>query len=388
MKTISKIKCMLTCLLLCIAGNLWAQDVFVLVTDASEIKDKDEIIFVEPSRAYALSVDQQEKRRGITNFSVNGDVFNIINNNIQRFTVRTANPTKDVIVYAFYDGNGFLTCSGSAKDLTTEISSSGDITYNSTKNKKLWWTISKPKVIELGVQFQVKNYSASYYIEYYAPQNCFSSYSSGANKDPFIFKKVSSSDLQTRAVKNSLGTICLNRKATISGTAYSVAGKVISNNEPTSIVLKEVGSVIEAGVPYIYYTKDTELLIAMSGNEVSSATTSNGLIGTFASVKIQNNTDFYCILTQNKLAHCGTDCVVGAYKAYFDLRQMDEYTPSGAKPRFILTQDGVVDAIEALPSSSDSPAIYSITGTKTTQMTKGINIVKHADGTVTKVLKR
>lgn len=363
---------MLTCLLLCIGGNLWAQEVFVKVTSLDELKNNDEVIFVDKSEQYAMS-KQESTYRSRTSVTINKNTCIVdANSEIQVLTLR-----KNSSTFGFYTGQGYLykSSSASSNDLITSNPSSSTPTGNQR------WVLS----IDEDYLFSIKNYnSSSFFLQYNRSSPRFSSYS-GRQENIYIFKKASSSKL-TRDTNNTLGTICLSQNAIINCTAYSVAGKVSGEEK---VILKEEGNVLEAGVPYIFYSANKHLEAIQYGTPVESPKTkNNGLIGTFTSVTIPKNTTNYCILTQNKLAHCGTGCKVGANRAYFDLSQMTEYTPSGAKPRFILTQDGVVDAIEALPSSSDSPAIYSITGTKTTQLTKGINIVKHADGTVTKVLKR
>lgn len=376
---------MLTCLLLCIGGNLWAQEVFVKVTSLDELQNNDEVIMVNKDKQYAMSTEQKTNTRAVVEIDVKDDVILLQDNNTNVQVLKLKTTTiKQTKLYAFYTGRGFLYPSANTYLLTNTL---GENTTLNDENKSILWKFTK---INSNGQIQIQNYNTTqHYLQYYGGSTGSSIeskfFACRTGSDCLIYKKVPSSK-STRDTNNTLGTICLSQNAIINCTAYSVAGKV-SNEE--KVILKEEGNVLEAGVPYIFYSANKHLEAIQYGTPVESPKTkNNGLIGTFTSVTIPEKTTNYCILTQNKLAHCGTGCTVGANRAYFDLSQMTKYTPSGAKPRFILTQDGVVDAIEALPSSSGSPAIYSITGTKTTQMTKGINIVKHADGTVTKVLKR
>ena len=80
------------------------------------------------------------------------------------------------------------------------------------------------------------------------------------------------------------GTICLPYAVAAEDMAgaefFSIAGKIMKDGEPQSIVLNQV-TTLEAGVPYIFSATSDKLIAAYSGKAVAVAEEANGLIGSF-----------------------------------------------------------------------------------------------------------
>jgi hypothetical protein len=93
---------------------------------------------------------------------------------------------------------------------------------------------------------------------------------------------------------------------------------------PNYVQLEEVGA-LEAGRPYIFVPNDQEnesVLRAIYRNKEAVANSevndeeNNGLYGTFSQVVKDGTSELIYILNSNKIRRCGTNCTVGANKAY------------------------------------------------------------------------
>ncbi|MDE5840256.1 MAG: hypothetical protein K2H49_04985, partial [Muribaculaceae bacterium] len=74
--------------------------------------------------------------------------------------------------------------------------------------------------------------------------------------------------------------------------------------------------------------------------------------------------------------------IVG-YTYYTDNGDYNDQTTPAYYITYVIT-DGKDNAVDQVSSAADSESIYSIDGTAKSALTKGINIIRHADGTVTK----
>ena len=150
-----------------------------------------------------------------------------------------------------------------------------------------------------------------------------------------VLEYLNNADTYTRTVTaGNFGTICLPRASasTEGATFYRAVGKILDgSSSPTDVVIEEVAS-LEAGVPYVFESSASEISVTMTGAQVLTPATANGLIGSFVLAPIANNANYY-ILQNNELKpqNAGTN-FVGANRAYFDLSAMSVYDPSEVSP--------------------------------------------------------
>lgn len=137
------------------------------------------------------------------------------------------------------------------------------------------------------------------------------------------------------------GTICLPYAVAAEDMAgaefFSIAGKVLKDGEPQSIVLEQV-TTLEAGVPYIFSATSDKLIAAYSGKAVAVAEEANGLIGSFEGQDVAEG--MYLISAQNKVQLCGKGCKISGNRAYIDMNKVPEYSGEvGVNQRLISFED-------------------------------------------------
>lgn len=141
--------------------------------------------------------------------------------------------------------------------------------------------------------------------------------------------------------KSDYGTICLPYAVAAEDMAgaefFSIAGKVLKDGEPQSIVLEQV-TTLEAGVPYIFSATSDKLIAAYSGKAVAVAEEANGLIGSFEGQDVAEG--MYLISAQNKVQLCGKSCKISGNRAYIDMNEVPEYSGEvGVNQRLISFED-------------------------------------------------
>lgn len=137
------------------------------------------------------------------------------------------------------------------------------------------------------------------------------------------------------------GTICLPYAVAAEDMAgaefFCIAGKVMKDGEPQSIVLEQVTN-LEAGVPYIFSATSDKLIAAYSGKAVAVAEEANGLIGSFEGQDVAEG--MYLISAQNKVQLCGKGCKISGNRAYIDMNEVPEYSGEvGVNQRLISFED-------------------------------------------------
>lgn len=137
------------------------------------------------------------------------------------------------------------------------------------------------------------------------------------------------------------GTICLPYAVAAEDMAgaefFSIAGKIMKDGEPQSIVLNQV-TTLEAGVPYIFSATSDKLIAAYSGMAVAVAEEANGLIGSFEGQDVAEG--MYLISAQNKVQLCGKGCKISGNRAYIDMNKVPEYSGEvGVNQRLISFED-------------------------------------------------
>lgn len=149
-----------------------------------------------------------------------------------------------------------------------------------------------------------------------------------------VLEYLNSADIYTRDVQaNHYGTICLPR-ASASLSAGMTVYRVLSE-ETEGIMLEEV-NVMEAGVPYFFYSTANRISVTMTGAAVLKPQNGNGLIGNFgpASVEIPNDPDNYILGGDNRLYYIDkAGIMLGANRAYLDRSTINPSTPSGMPKR-------------------------------------------------------
>lgn len=137
------------------------------------------------------------------------------------------------------------------------------------------------------------------------------------------------------------GTICLPYAVVAEDMAgaefFSIAGKIMKDGEPQSIVLNQV-TTLEAGVPYIFSATSDKLIAAYSGKAVAVAEEANGLNGSFEGQDVAEG--MYLISAQNKVQLCGKGCKISGNRAYIDMNEVPEYSGEvGVNQRLISFED-------------------------------------------------
>lgn len=172
------------------------------------------------------------------------------------------------------------------------------------------------------------------------------------------------------------GTICLPKRfsvANITGaTIYSLAGKRVDDmGNPTSLVLEEV-SEMEAGKPYIFLANGSEMNIVYSGEAVTEAGSSNGLVGSFTGGSVAEG---MYLLSSNQIVKCGTGCSIGANRAYINMGEVQEYADGSVSPAkmAVIGLDGT-DGVSGVSIEGDAVR-HNLSGIRVPSGTKGIIIV-------------
>ena len=301
------------------SAGLW-----VLVTDASELAANDYIIVAAKDYNVAMvsyDYDVRKNNCGQTNITKFGNnncfltwkeeigVFQLANSG-SNFTIQDVN-TEEYLYAAGGESSNYL-------------KAADEIPADAEDAKPYIWSIT----IADGVTTVQATSNGRNLLKYNATNNSgqlFSCYASG-QKDIAIYKYVT--DFYTRNVTvNNFGTICLPYgSSNYSGAEfYEFVGK-----ETGKVWLASVDK-LEAGVPYVFMVKGTQLVVAYEGTPVEEPGKNNGLYGTFT-----DNTpveEGYYIISQGKvLAPCGTGCYVNANRAYVVMGDIQGDKPSQQMP--------------------------------------------------------
>lgn len=140
----------------------------------------------------------------------------------------------------------------------------------------------------------------------------------------------------SRDVTNgNYGTLCLPFDAELAGaTAYSIAYKTLdANSVPTSLVIKEVGTSLSAGVPYIVEYSASSISATYSGNP-TTAQTVNGLVGNLGDNLTVTDGNYVVVGTQvRKVNGASVTCKTNyAYVDMSDVMTKTQYDAQGNVP--------------------------------------------------------
>lgn len=179
----------------------------------------------------------------------------------------------------------------------------------------------------------------------------------------------------------NFGTICLAYSVSaneMSGaTFYQIEGQK-QDNGIKEIILSKVES-LEAGKPYLFQANNDTLITAYTG-EAATATEHNGLIGSLEECEVPEG---MFLLSENKIAKCGTGCKIEANRAYIDLDKVPTYNPSASPTKVyslkVYEQSGTTSITSAVSPDSSSPSdAYDIFGRRIKNNTqKSIRIINN-----------
>ncbi len=167
----------------------------------------------------------------------------------------------------------------------------------------------------------------------------------------------------TRAVTpGRWGTVCVPgavAAADINGAEiYRIAGKTLNAEQvPTSLKAEQVEN-MEAGKPLP--SEEQITLTYYAGTVVVTPGSENGLVGSFIPMDVDPG---YYILSNNKIVLCGTDCNIGANRAYIDMDAVPLYTDaSGVKSIAVISDDpdGISLITDSAPEGDE--CIYDLSG--------------------------
>lgn len=261
---------------------------------------------------------------GSANNSLAAEQVEILNNRVVNVGLQNIlwNISEDKTIITTPDGK-YLTGKDGETDLTIET-------------VKFTWTWSEADNAWLNGNRSFV-YSTSGYFKHYATSNIGKSgYADGYTVampivDGYV-RNVASGDY---------GTICLPYTVAaedmVGADFFSVAGKVMKEGQPQSIVLEQV-TTLEAGVPYIFSATSDKLIAAYSGKAVAEAGEANGLVGSFEGQDVAEG--MYLISAQNKVQLCGKGCKISGNRAYIDMDKVPEYSGEvGVNQRLISFED-------------------------------------------------
>ncbi len=195
---------------------------------------------------------------------------------------------------------------------------------------------------------------------------------------------------QRDVTTDNYGTVCLPyavKEEDMSGADFfSIAGKVMKDGKPQSIVLKPV-TALEAGVPYIFSATSDKLIVAYSGEAVSVAGEANGLTGSLEGQSVDEGK--YLISDQNKVQLCGTGCKISEKHAYIDMEKVPEYSEGvGVNVRLIPLEGAT--SIAGTTAEDGLADVYTLGGVEirrqvneaeaTKGLPQGVYIVKRSAG--------
>lgn len=184
-------------------------------------------------------------------------------------------------------------------------------------------------------------------------------------------------------------TICLPyaSKSTENASFYEIAGTKKVDGEITGIYLNECEEPLVAGRPYIFQASGETMKVYYDGLPyIGTSCEYNGLVGNLISEKIQVPTGNYFFKTINTIAKTTSDdpnvagvrAKIAENRAYLDLSEIEEYSPSVGSAKAIFfgfdgsTEITSIDGITSL--NREENAVYNIMGQRVGANAKGILI--------------
>lgn len=171
------------------------------------------------------------------------------------------------------------------------------------------------------------------------------------NKTSYIALVKREIDYVRDVQQDSYGTICLPRDVAadaFSGAEfYRILYREGTADAPTALILEQVDSLV-AGMPYIYYTTETQIHCQYSGTTVFEEKKQNGLIGTLSIITQSSLLNGKWYIYNNEICQIGGNCTLAANRAYIDMLQVPtqaQATPIPGRKQIRLGQPGTATFI-------------------------------------------
>lgn len=183
------------------------------------------------------------------------------------------------------------------------------------------------------------------------------------------------------ASPGTFGSICLPYNSSVEGAeCYRITEKVMDNGELKALVLEAVDGIVPAG-PCIFKNTEEKSIWRYSGERTNDETmASDGLVGNMGKGVMNVPSGCYGI-SQGKIRKVTTGKgTIAPYRAYIDLRDVQNYSPSSARHDVVWGVDGNVETDVQEVEAGDAgerkeKVIYDLGGKKYNKVQRGINIV-------------
>lgn len=264
--------------------------------------------------------------------------------------------------------------SSTGKYLSTSSSTSTTPAFYSTKNQApLSWNWSEDGGWQLRVGTSSRSLLYSYvddYFKFFATSNVHApGYAYSAAQDvpayPGFVRPVT---------PGRFGTLCLPYDVSSSDLGsvelYTLSGRYVdSEGRTTSVLLCGPHSRLQAGVPYIFRTDSSLLVWPYSGTAVSSASSSNGLVGTLSGINTSQSPSSEelsgCyVLSSNSLRRCSAGSSLAPERAYVRMESVPVLETSVRGLVLPLSSPSdVLSSPSGVPVSADA-SVYTLQGVK------------------------
>ena len=292
----------------------------VNVVDPSALPEARALVAEKDGVYYAMLSSNK-----ISDKKLDTDVVDVLNNKVVK--------TSETVDFEFYIDESKGTIQTISGEYVAHVGNSTDLGVDT---KKFTWkkesdgywhsSTNSARVLGLGVS---------------SGNSVFGTYSLSSTTNQFATDMPIVDGYVRNVASGDYGTICLPYAVAaedmVGAEFFSIAGKVMKDGEPQSMVLEQV-TTLEAGVPYIFSATSDKLIAAYSGKAVAEAGEANGLIGSFEGQDVAEG--MYLISAQNKVQLCGKGCKISGNRAYIDMDKVPEYSGEvGVNQRLISFED-------------------------------------------------
>ena len=235
----------------------------VNVVDPSALPEARALVAEKDGVYYAMLSSNK-----ISDKKLDTDVVDVLNNKVVK--------TSETVDFEFYIDESKGTIQTVSGEYVAHVGNSTDLGVDT---KKFTWkkesdgywhsSTNSARVLGLGVS---------------SGNSVFGTYSLSSTTNQFATDMPIVDGYVRNVASGDYGTICLPYAVAaedmVGAEFFSIAGKVMKDGEPQSMVLEQV-TTLEAGVPYIFSATSDKLIAVYSGKAVAEAGEANGLVGSF-----------------------------------------------------------------------------------------------------------
>lgn len=313
----------------------------VNVVDPSALPEARALVAEKDGVYYAMLSSNK-----ISDKKLDTDVVDVLNNKVVK--------TSETVDFEFYIDESKGTIQTVSGEYVAHVGNSTDLGVDT---KKFTWkkesdgywhsSTNSARVLGLGVS---------------SGNSVFGTYSLSSTTNQFATDMPIVDGYVRNVASGDYGTICLPYAVAaedmVGAEFFSIAGKVMKDGEPQSMVLEQV-TTLEAGVPYIFSATSDKLIAAYSGKAVAEAGEANGLVGSFEGQDVAEG--MYLISAQNKVQLCGKGCKISGNRAYIDMDKVPEYSGEvGVNQRLISFEDAT--GISETMAEGGLADVYTLSG--------------------------